>query len=879
MALPAVTTPAARGVTPAASALTPAGAGVTRAERVLGRLPRGNGPDDRAWDARHRGIVRLLWLHTVVLPLLSLAFGDSLWHALTHGAALAVPALLATRLPGRLPCAVMASFGLLTASALLVHATGGLTEAHFHFFVMISVVTLYEDWRTFLLAFAYVVGHHGLLGTLMPEDVFDHAGTTVAPWIWVAIHGGFVLAAGVANVVAWRANETATERRTRGARDRAEDAQLRLAALVESTDDAVIGKTPAGTITSWNAGAERLFGRTTEEMVGASIMAIVPEEHRDEERELMARVVEEGRLDHFETTRLHADGRAVEVSLTLSCVRDVGAGDIGLVGIARDITDRKRLERQREAEAATLQELAHADHLTGLGNRRRFDDALAAEIARCGGQGDEFALMMFDLDGFKGVNDELGHAEGDRVLVLLADLMRAAQRSSDIACRLGGDEFALILPRTDRAGAIVVGERIRAALRDHRADVDVSFGIALWPVDAVDKNDLVARADTGMYSTKALRRTSGRREEDYSGRSDLDVGAHAAVTRLLHIARDHMDIDVTLLGGVDDGHEVTACVSVDGEAFGIAADDRVPLDATSCRPVIDGRLPNATHGAVHDERDADLPMTAQAAGAGTCVDVPLNLPGGELYGVLCCLRKDSLRSLDQRDVRLLQMLATIAGEQLERSRLERPAERLRQESTGIEALLSALEARDHYTGQHSTTVVSLAERVAQHLGLDEWQVTEVRQAALLHDIGKIGIPDVILRKAAPLDDEEWLVMRHHPAVGAEILAAVPTLAHLAPTVRAEHECWDGSGYPDGLAGERIPLASRITFACDAYDAMTSDRPYRAAMPPRHARRELEAHAGTQFDPEVVAALLDILDREAPGVPVEAVRAEPHVLTG
>ena len=133
-----------------------------------------------------------------MLPLLSLAFGDSPLHAVGHGAALAAPALLATRVPGRLPRAVVTSFGLLTSSALLVHATGGLTEAHFHFFVMISIVTLYEDWRTFLLAFAYVVAHHGLLGMLVPEDVFDHASTTVAPWIWVAVHGGFVLVAGAA---------------------------------------------------------------------------------------------------------------------------------------------------------------------------------------------------------------------------------------------------------------------------------------------------------------------------------------------------------------------------------------------------------------------------------------------------------------------------------------------------------------------------------------------------------------------------------------------------------------------------------------------------------------------------------------------------------
>jgi len=846
----------------------------TRSERLFGRLPRGHGPDDGAWAARHRGIVVLLWLHAVALPVLSLLYGDPLPHALAHGAALAAPALLATRVPGRLARAVVASFGLLTASALLVHVAGGLTEAHFHFFVMISVVTLYEDWRTFLLAFAYVVAHHGLVGMLMPEAVFAHGDTSAAPVVWVGVHGAFVLAAGVANVVAWRANETATERRTRGDRERADGAQRRLAALVEATDDAVIGMTPDGIVTSWNAGAQRLLGRTAEEMLGASIMAFVPHGLHDQERGLMAQVVEEGRLDHFETTRVHADGHEVDVSLTLSRVRDAVGGELGVVGIARDITDRKRLERRREAEAVTLQALAHADHLTGLGNRRRFHDALDTEIRRCARDGGGFSIVMFDLDGFKGVNDTLGHAEGDRVLMLLADLIRTGQRGADVGCRLGGDEFALLLPRADRAGATVLAERIRAALRAQRTDVDVSFGAALWPDDATEKGDLIVRADTGMYAMKALRRAGGRQQAAPAvAGARLDAGADAAVRRLLDIARRHLDMDVALLGRFEDGHQIVTDLSGDGAPFGITRADRIPLDATSCRRMVERRLPNIVRDAACDGAIGGLPFRAEA-GIGSYIGVPLDLPGGELFGVLCCLRKDPLASLDDRDVRFLRMLATIAGEQLARTRLEDIAERLRHESTGIEALLSALEARDSYTWKHSTTVVALAERVASRLGLDERSVTEVRQAALLHDVGKIGIPDGILRKQGPLDDEEWRVMRRHPAIGAEIVAAVPTLAYMAPTIRAEHECWDGSGYPDRLAGEAIPLASRITFACDAYDAMTSNRPYRAAMSARCARRELELHAGTQFDPEVVVALLEVLADSADGLALGDVLVAP-----
>ena len=182
---------------------------------------------------------------------------------------------------------------------------------------------------------------------------------------------------------------------------------------------------------------------------------------------------------------------------------------------------------------------------------------------------------------------------------------------------------------------------------------------------------------------------------------------------------------------------------------------------------------------------------------------------------------------------------------------------------GIGALISALAARDHYTGQHSVRVVELASEVARRLGLADEAVVEVERVALLHDIGKVGVPDSVLNKEGPLDELEWELMRHHPVIGERIVASIPGIAPLAPAVRAEHEHYDGSGYPDGLRGDQIPIASRITLACDAYHAMVSDRPYRAAMSAAEAIAELEAGAGTQFDPEVVEVLLAALPRRGP----------------
>jgi putative nucleotidyltransferase with HDIG domain len=173
----------------------------------------------------------------------------------------------------------------------------------------------------------------------------------------------------------------------------------------------------------------------------------------------------------------------------------------------------------------------------------------------------------------------------------------------------------------------------------------------------------------------------------------------------------------------------------------------------------------------------------------------------------------------------------------------------------IEALATALVERDRYTGEHSAVVVELAKTVAGALGLDGVEVERIAYAALLHDIGKVAVPDHVLHKAGPLDPEEWKLMREHPAIGERILRAIPGLGGVARIVRHEHERFDGGGYPDGLTGEQIPIGSRIILACDAYHAMTSDRPYRAAMPHDDAVAELVSCSGTQFDPRVVAALI------------------------
>src|SRR6201999_2645228 len=168
-----------------------------------------------------------------------------------------------------------------------------------------------------------------------------------------------------------------------------------------------------------------------------------------------------------------------------------------------------------------------------------------------------------------------------------------------------------------------------------------------------------------------------------------------------------------------------------------------------------------------------------------------------------------------------------------------------------------IDARENYTLSHSEEVVGLAVEVARRLGLSASEIAKVRDGAMLHDIGKIAIPNEILYKTGPLSPSEWDTMRNPPVIGEGILLRTPELASIAPLVRHEHERWDGRGYPDGLAGEAIPLGARIVCACDAFDAMLSDRPYKAAMPRAEALAELRRCAGTQCDPKVVEALTQL----------------------
>lgn len=179
------------------------------------------------------------------------------------------------------------------------------------------------------------------------------------------------------------------------------------------------------------------------------------------------------------------------------------------------------------------------------------------------------------------------------------------------------------------------------------------------------------------------------------------------------------------------------------------------------------------------------------------------------------------------------------------------------------SFLSLLRIRDPYTGLHSDQVQKLASQVGSVFGLDRVETEKIEIGAYLHDIGKMAIPDEILRKPGSLDADEWEIMKSHSALGAAALREMPNFREIAPIVLHHHERYDGSGYPSQLAGEQIPLGSRIISVLDALDALTTDRPYRKAQSIEVAGVELLLGKGAQFDPDVVDAVLEVIGYRAP----------------
>jgi diguanylate cyclase (GGDEF)-like protein/putative nucleotidyltransferase with HDIG domain len=533
--------------------------------------------------------------------------------------------------------------------------------------------------------------------------------------------------------------------------------------------------------------------------------------------------------------------------------------------------------RNAEDHAAACRAATY-DSLTGCLNHAAFETRLREELSRSERDGSALALALVDLDDFKSVNECDGHLAGDAVLRAVGALLRGAVRLHDTVARFGGDEFTLLLPGTGLEDAEPVVNRALSELRRAPVPGGRELGAAAGVAGrrrGDTATDLIERADRALREAKhAPARPTRRISASSAPGADGDVAAARAraperlaeavavgakLSRLLDpqaIARTtveelcgHLGYERCVLVRLDEDRHV-AVVAGAGAAAGEEG-CRWPRDVGAVGRCLRERRPVVVHDASRDPLDDGLAdgMRAQLA-------VPV-YSGPEQWGALD-LQARAPGAFAGEEAHLVQSVADHLGAALHTAQLYTTLEQTYQGTA--EALAAALEARDVYTADHARCIAELAVAVARELGLTSELLRDVRYGAIFHDIGKIAVPDAILNKPAPLTEAERRVVERHPVAGEQILAHVPFLVDVRRIVRHDHERWDGEGYPDGLRGDDIPVGARIVFVVDAYHAMISDRPYRRGMTPEAARRELEANAGTQFDPEVVAAALRVLLR-------------------
>jgi putative nucleotidyltransferase with HDIG domain len=276
---------------------------------------------------------------------------------------------------------------------------------------------------------------------------------------------------------------------------------------------------------------------------------------------------------------------------------------------------------------------------------------------------------------------------------------------------------------------------------------------------------------------------------------------------------------------------------------------------------VNGRVARSGRPAlVNDTRlDADYLGRADGKDPGSELSLPIVVAESN-WGVLNLEQREA-GAFDEEDLLLAHVIAGQIGAAIHRCQLVGELEDAF--LTTIAVISDTVEMQDAYTADHAEEVGDLAVAVGERLGIEGAELDRLRYGALLHDVGKIGIPAEILRKPGQLTPEERARMDEHTAIGARMLERIPFLAPVAPLVRSAHERHDGGGYPDGLAGEEIPRGAMVIATCDAFHAMTSDRSYRKAMSVDEAEAELRANSGTQFEPGVVAALLAELAGDAP----------------
>lgn len=482
---------------------------------------------------RHHAILVLLWLHAPALAIYGTLAGNGLTHSLFEASTLLPWAIVAgsARVRYRLR-AVCACIGLLTASAVGVHFANGAIEAHFHFFVIIAVIALYQDWLPFLVALGFVVFEHGLGGVIDPTAVYNHPDAWANPWQWAAIHGAFVLGECAALIAHWRLSEMHQAERERAERVQHES-ERKLSMLLSNLPGMAYRRTndPALPAEFVSEGASALTGYTPAELSTIPLQDLIVPEDRERLWFDIEAAVDSQEPFQQEYRIVTKDGWERWVLEQGRAVYGAGGDVLALEGFISDVSERRR----------AAEELAHQaqhDPLTDLPNRNLLRHELQEELRARKRTNGQLALVMMDLDRFKEVNDTFGHRYGDQVLQYVGELLQQTLGDDGLLARLGGDEFGILLPNANADQATAVSQRLLKALEasvpvaEHQVALGASLGIALYPDHSDDSETLIRYADVAMYVAKR----AGGGFEFYSAENDQHSADRLALSSELRQA-------------------------------------------------------------------------------------------------------------------------------------------------------------------------------------------------------------------------------------------------------------------------------------------------------------------------------------------------------
>lgn len=627
--------------------------------------------------------------------------------------------------------------------------------------------------------------------------------------------------------------EDITQRRRAETALQASEARYR--ELVDNANDIIYTIDLSGRFTSVNPAGLELTGYSLDEALAADFARTVAPEYLDLARTMMARKLGgDVSANRYEIEIIAKDGRRIPVEVSTRVIMAAGK-PVGIQGIARDISARRQAEMAvRESEQrfrALTEHAAEGVSMIDAGGTLRYLSPSADRLLGYA-PGEHLGAAWHQL-----IHPE----DAGRMRNLFAELLSrpGGQISAQLRCRHKDGSWRWL---EGVATNLLAEPSVRAIVVNYR--------------------DITARREAELENAR-LQEAQARRVAELEALISLSrqlrsaEGPAQTYPIVTEFAMNLLRADSGALTLADAERQTLTCVYARGNPAQ-ASGASFPLAEGLTGWVVQTGATYLTEDFPREPAPAGMFVEPYRA-FGPLAIVPVRSEQ-EVVGTLEVARKRApgQAPFTESDLRLLKGIAEIAGAALRRTQLH---EDLQQTYAQVVlALAHAIESRDSYTAVHSARLVAMAEAVARELGCGRDEIDDIRWAALLHDIGKIGVPDRVLVAPRSLTDAEWEQMRRHPVIGEEILKTVKRMHGVAKIVRHHQERWDGAGYPDALRGERIPFGARILAVVDAYGAMTEARPYKPAAAPAAAMAEILKCAGTQFDPRVAQVFRDVAKR-------------------